>query len=261
VATDLPLHNGHPLGRVAPPKGFRSPFKRSLPRKLDPATWVEFELQDCPAKVLDQNGYGACNGFAAVTSLEIARWVAGLPHVDLSPWYVYAILCNGIDRGSIISDALKLLQDKGAPPNDYVPYGTIQPRKLSQKAHDNAGRFQTEVSATLDTFQEMMIATQLRRPFNFSIRVGAGFDDLDADGCPRLSPGVGNHAVAGGLGAKRARNGEWLIKAQNSWATRWGLNGYFWFRESHIRRQTYREAYCVAAVETDPENDTLPSVR
>jgi hypothetical protein len=261
VATDLPLHNGHPLGRVAPPKGFRSPFKTRPLRKLDPATWMEFEYEGSPVEVIDQNGYGACNGHAAITVEEWAMWIAGLPYVPLCPWYVYAILCNGVDRGSIISDAMKLMEERGAAPRGIVPYGTINPRKIPQKAHDHAKRFRTEVSATLDTFQEMMIATQLRRPFNFSIRVGAGFDDLDADGCPRLSPGVGNHAVAGGLGAKRARNGEWLIKAQNSWATRWGLNGYFWFRESHIRRQTYREAYCVAAVETDPQNDTLPSVR
>jgi hypothetical protein len=244
------------LGQVPPPEGYR--VHSGPPLLLLPEDqWQEFEIDD-PTEVKDQNGKGACNGHAAASSLELARWIAGQPNHPLSAWFIYAILCNGIDRGSNIGQALELLTATGTCLDGSVPYATINPRRLSAAARAEATRNRVEIGSMMTTFEELMTATQLRRPFNFSIRVGGGFDDLDADGCPRVSPGACNHAIAGGYGAKRGKDGRWLIKWKNSWATRWGLNGYAWIHAGHVKNARWFEAYCVAAATEDEGDDSTP---
>jgi hypothetical protein len=255
----LEIHVGpdgipRPLGHLASPGSVRlhAPPLAVLPE----SEWREFDLtaQPHPIRIKDQNGYGACNGHAAASSLEWARWIAGETHEDLSAWYVYAILCNGIDRGSMISDALELLRDRGTCPDGSVPHGTINPRRLSSEAHAQAPRFRIEIGAELRSFDEMMTATQLAQPFNYSIRVGGGFDNLDSDGVCGFSRGVGNHAVTGGLGAKKTAKHGWVILWQNSWGQRWGRSGYAWVSRRHVEEQGYFSAYLVRAVRFDPQD-------
>lgn len=245
-----------------------------LPRAIPESEWAEFDLVESAGveapKVLDQNGYGACNGFAAATALEWARWIAGLEPVPLSPWYVYAILCNGIDRGSSIAEALVLLSQRGTCPAALVPAGTINPRRLAQAAHAEAGRFRIELGARTATFAELMTATQLRKPFNFSVDAGGGmnragdFSQVDEEGVAGVPSGrrVGNHAVVGGLGAKRVRRGrfagQWAIRGQNSWGPRVQDGGRFWFVADHVEGQDWFDAYTVSAAAIDPSDPTNP---
>src|SRR5690606_13903366 len=139
-----------------------------------------------------------------------------------------------------------------------VEYGTIDPRRLPQQAHDAAPRFRIEIGEPLRSFREMMSATQLRKPFNFSVHVGGGFDRLDSDGVPGYSGGWGNHAVCGGLGAKKTSRHGWVILWQNSWSTRWGDNGFAWISERFIDDQGYFDAYTIDAVLDDPQDPTRP---
>lgn len=238
------------LGCFPSPFGYYLPSLGSLPL-VPPEKWQEFELET-PAKIKDQGQFGACNGHAAATSLEVARWIAGLNHVDLSAWYVYSILCGGWDRGSSIAEALTLLKQQGTCQDVLVDHGIINPVKLSQAAKADAGRFRIEIGYGLTGFESMMAATQLRKPFNFSIAVNSGFDQLDNDGCPQNRQGTNNHAVMGGLGAKRCRDGQWAIKCQNSWGVRWGWNGYFWIKQRNIGG-AYFDAYTIEAVTDDPQ--------
>jgi hypothetical protein len=258
--TRLDIHvtpDGHsrPLGnlpRTGPPPVSTAPLV-AIPE----GQWVEFD-EPTPAPVKDQDGYGACNGFAATTAFEQQRYVQGKPHVVVSPWYVYAILCNGIDRGSIIADALKLMADRGSPPDPLVPYGTIRPARLSADAHAQAKRFRIEIGRPIRNFAQLMTAVQLRRPCNFSVRVGAGFDRLDSHGVVGYSAGWGNHAVATAFGAKRTPNG-WALKFQNSWSARWGRAGFGYVTARHIDQQSWFDAYEIIAVEYDPTDPANPT--
>lgn len=250
------------LGHVPPvrPRMFAGV---SAIRTIPESEWQEFDLRDDPAyrvavPILDQNGKGACNGHAAASSLHCARYLAGQTPVKLSPWFVYSILCGGRDVGSNIGDALDLLSTKGTCRFESVPYATINPRVLTQSNYAEAARFKIEIGWKATTFAELMTLAQLRIPFNYSIRVGNSFNNLDSEGCPPVSPGPGNHAVFGGIAAKRMKNGKWKIGWDNSWKTMWGIDGSAWFREEHITYQSYFEAYGVVAPYDDPSDTTNP---
>lgn len=238
------------------PASLRMRARRTL-AAIPEKDWIEFSYEGMPVKVKDQGQFGACNGHAAATSHEIARWIAGLTHVDLSAWFVYAILCNGRDVGSSIAEALDLLRREGTCPESDVPWGTINPGRLSQQAHQHANRFRIEIGGSLRSFAEMMSATQQGRPGNFSICADS-FGRLDASGCPGYSRGPCNHAVTYGLGAKKDRDGKWMILCQNSWTPQWGLNGYFYIKDYHVDGAPYFDAYEVVAVENDPEDPDAP---
>ena len=222
--------------------------------------WKEFDLRDdlkYPIKIKDQNGKGACNGHAAASSLEIARYVSGADYVPLSPWLVYADLCNGWDVGSNIAEALVYLESKGTCTESLVPYGTINPSRIPANARTDAQRFKVEIGYRLNTFRDLCIASQLRMPFNFSVPVNSGFNTLDKYDRPQNRSGPHNHAVTGGVFMKRLPNGEWVIGMPNSWGVRWGRQGYCSIGERNVEGRGW-DAYCVSATVADPSN--LPPI-
>lgn len=238
---------------------FKLASGKQLP-DIPESQWKEFDLRDdpkYPVKIKDQNGKGACNGHAAASSLEIGRYISGVDHVPLSPWLVYADLCNGWDVGSSIAEALVYLEQNGTCTESMVAYATINPGKIPAGARLDAKRFKIEVGYRLDSFKDLCIATQLRMPFNFSVPVNSSFNTLDKDGVPGNRAGMHNHAVCGGMGMKRLPSGKWAILMQNSWGTQWGWNGYCWITERNVEGRGW-DAYCVAATVADPSN--LPPI-
>jgi hypothetical protein len=263
MADKLPTHTDHTgvvrtLGTLPPPPGLSVPAKRA-PIVLPESAWEEFDLEDAdPNPVKDQGQYGACTGHGTAQAMELARWVGGQPVAELSAWYVYAILCGGIDRGASIGEALNLVTARGTCLDASVPHGTINPRKLSAADTAEAARFKVEIGASLTSFAELMTAAQLRRPGCFSLHVGANFDNLTAEGGVGYSRGAGNHAIAFGYGAKRLKSGDWALKFKNSWTRQWSLNGYAWFTARHVDGQPYFEAYDLLAIAEDPADASNP---
>jgi hypothetical protein len=250
------------LGTLASPAG----LVRAMPGWaeagnpiLHEGEWVEFDIWPRYVKIKDQDGYGSCNGFAAALGLELARFVIGYEHVTLSPWYIYAPLCGGVDRGSSIADALRFLTAEGTCPDTLVPYGTIDPRRIPAEARAQAHRYKVLVGSVLRTWDEVMSAVQLRRPLNLSVHASGSFaTGLDADGVPPLVHGPGNHAVTIALGAKKSKKWGWIVKLANSWGTGVGKAGFWWISRAHVEAQQGFEAYQVAAAAGDPLDSDRP---
>jgi len=227
--------------------------------------WQEFDLTSDPSYPLvvkDQNGYGACNGHATATSMELSRWLHGQPHVPLSGWFPYAILCGGLDTGSTISEALSLIQKTGLAPETQVAYGTINPTKLTREAYDIATNYRCEIGIPLATWEEIMSAVQSRMcAVNLSVHVPRLFRwNLDGEGVVPAYRGGGNHAISAGHGAKKLKNGEWAIKWQNSWTNQWGDHGYAWYTRQHWELQSMREAWVIATPIESPMNTVPPII-
>lgn len=249
------------LGNHQSPPEYRTLNFAALP-DIPASEWREFDLTQTPGyplNVKDQGRFGACNGHAAASSLELARFIAGSKHFDLSAWLVYADLCRGIDQGSNIGQALVHLQDNGTCRDELVLHGTINPTRIMPAARTDALRFKIEIGYRLNTFRDLCIAAQLMQPFNFSVPVNTSFNQLDRDGCPINKPGAHNHAMAGGFGMKRLNDGQWAVKFLNSWGTVWGLSGYGWIKEKNVDGW-YQDAYSVQATMFDPENSPIAAI-
>lgn len=247
------------LGHV-PERGkprFAAPMAATMPR----SEWREFDVtaEDHPVPVKDQGQYGACNGHAAATSAEWARWLDGMTHAELSPWFVYAILCGGVDRGSNIGQALDLLRKAGTCRFGSLPWGTIDPNRINTATRAEAVNYRVELGESLPDFDAIMTAVQLRRPGNLSVRViRSDLFVVDDEGVVPVRRGAGDHAVAFVPAAKKLRNGEWAVKFQNSWTDAWGDGGYGWITRRHYDDQSYREAYSVVAPLDTPGDPTNP---
>jgi hypothetical protein len=218
----------------------------------------DFDRWPAQITIKDQNGRGACNGHATVTALEFARAMQGQPHVGLSAWYVYSILCGGWDRGSNILDALKLVQANGAAPESLVEYKLINPKRLTAEANKAALRFRLTIGRQLTTWDEILSAVALRRSLNLSIHVGTRFGSIDSEGVPGVGRGMGNHAVMCGGGIKTSPKWGKLIRMANSWSTAWGQNGFCWLSQAHIEGGSWFECFEVDAVSEDLVDDNNP---
>ena len=244
------------LNLIPSPPAFRAARPGGI--VLPPSEIADYDRWPAEVTIKDQGQYGACNGHATATAIEYARSVVGMTHVPLSAWYVYAILCNGWDRGSSISDALNQINDDGIAPESLVPWGTINPRQLTQSARQSASRFKAEYAASLTTWDEIVSAVALGQSLDLSVCVGGNFSSLDSEGVPPAYRGPGNHAVMVGGGIKTSRRWGKLVRMANSWGTAWGQKGFCWLAKAHIEAGRYFECYSVSAVYDDPQDTTNP---
>lgn len=242
------------LGNQLPPADLVLPVRGTLP-DIPESEWRPFDFRDdprYPVKLKKQGQYGACNGHAAASGEEDSRYIAGLPHVDLSAWLPYADMCRGYDRGSSIAEALVHLTNDGTCEERFVPWGTINPARISAEARENAKRYRVEIGYRITSFREMCIACQLRMPVNFSVPVNSSFNSLDAEGRPQNRAGWHNHAVQAGFAMAKTRDGGWKVGMRNSWGEEWGAKGFCWIDERNLQGSGF-DAYCLQAVESDPQ--------
>lgn len=220
--------------------------------------WEAFEDDPSWFQIKDQGQFGACNGHSDAECTETARHYAGMPHVPLSGFFDYALLCNGIDEGSGILDSIAMMTGYGVAPEALVPAGTIDPRNFTPDMMRAAKRFRCEVAASITTWDEFVSAVLLRMPVNASLRVGNNFNALDPDGVPGYERGAGNHSMSFWGGLKLTKQWGWVVRAANHWTPQWGWQGFAWMGEAHTLKSGFSEAFALRAVTDDPLDQTNP---
>ncbi len=223
---------------------------RVIPRN----EWSDVDMSHLVPKILDQDGQGACNAFAAVQTIHVLRKQVGLPFVELSPGNLYGRINGGVDRGSLISDAIKTLEKEGVCTAATVPPLKWQQRYWPSNWKEEAKRFRILEAWDCPSFDHLASAILLGFPVNLGILVGNNFNP-DRDGwIPDYRGGGGGHAMCGiGLAFHRSRN-TWGIKVANSWGERWGMGGFGWIPESYFKRTPFTDGWAVRGV-VDPMGD------
>jgi len=220
----------------------------------DPSTWKDCDLSEIVSiTIRNQGQYGSCTGHAGIAIEDLIRQKMGLEPVLLSCTFPYAHVNGGRDNGASVSSILKVLKEIGTCTHAECGTDQIYKQQIPQSAFKTAEKFKIEEAFLCRSFEEICEAINRGFPVAFGIMIGQNFNRLSAEGVAPLPDVIaGGHALAG-VGLKKQRGG-WLIKTQNSWGTRWGINGFCYLTRGHFDNMV--DAYAIMYA----NNTNLPPV-
>lgn len=222
------------------------------------AFWVKAADVFGDAWIKDQNGRGACAGYAAASALERARARRGLDYVELSGDGIYAAVNGGRDAGSGLENNMVWLRDNGIPRAVDVPRHEYRKSRIPAQAYEVAKRFRGFECFAIRS--ELELASALVAGFSAVIACHAGNGGRSPDGLIDWSNGVGNHSVV--MDDIRLRNKVWEFQIANSWGLRWGERGRGWLRwANHLSNPIkYHMFYAIRSTTDDPQGDNPPAL-
>jgi hypothetical protein len=218
------------VGVTRTPPGLVGAFRRygNNNTLLSDAECSPFEIKSFPMLIEDQGQTSACNAHATKSGIEASRFAQGMsPYVRLDPWSFYALLCNGRDVGSSITEALKLAESFGVAPWGTLPRLSFDPWRIPPSASPAAAANKLQLGEEITTRQELLTAVVRQEPVNLSICVGDHFDELSSTGLVTLGNGPCNHSIIVRFGLRINAAGRFELLWQQSWGV-WGINGQAW---------------------------------
>lgn len=204
-------------------------FRLSTIEPILAATPTEVDLSERAGPVYDQDGLGSCTGQATAGLFRFVDRQQG--GVDLNPSrlqiYYDARAIRGwtmVDSGAYIRDALSVVHNIGAAPEELWPYDVSRfAEKPTVEAYSKAE--QALVYLRVDqTALAMQSCLASGFPFVIGFSVYENFE-VGSDGIAPMPGGklLGGHAVL--VVGYSKTTGRW--KAMNSWSDEWGNAGFF----------------------------------
>lgn len=209
------------------------------------------------AHINDQGRTSSCVGQGSDAGMEMVWQQMGNAPVDFDAYFVYGLVNGGRDAGGMISNALMALKQYGACPTGLLPRGVMFSNQFPPEAFEAAKRFRLSMAFKCNTFDEICQAINVGFCCPLGIMVGDNFPQIDEDGvAPLPAGGGGGHCILG-VGIKMHPQYGWVIKIQNSWGKRFGMDGYCYLRREHFRQMS-PDAFAIQAAFDDPQ-DTNPA--
>ena len=211
--------------------------------------------------IKDQNGFGACQGFASAGAVTRARIRRGLTRVDLSGAYAYSLVNGGRDSGSQLESGMRACAERGYASEALVGNRSIYRGQYdTAKADADAARYKAFEVYAVRTEIELFSALALGFDCVVAVHANDGFMRLDSRGVAGGGQGRGNHSVSSdGLTFDR----ELIADGYNSWAVRYGdagRMGLTW--NQHFANTTpYHVFYAIRSATDDPSGENPPPVK
>jgi len=219
--------------------------------------WVDRDYAHYNAPILDQGQRGSCTGQGGVSAFWRQWLILGRTPREFSACYIYGNINGGRDAGAIVSDVMTTLMSKGVCLLSEVPEGMIYRRSFPSSADATAQRFRVARAYHCATFDELGSALQRGFMVVFGIMVGGSFGNLDSEGVAPVG-GMGGHCLMA-CGMKKSSRHGWILHTQNSWGTRWGLNGYCYLTEKHFTSVWGGlDAFAIQDIHADPQEPDMP---
>lgn len=209
--------------------------------------------------IKDQNGRGACAGYAAASALERAFWRRTGKRTIFSGDGIYAAVNGGRDRGSLLEDNMEWLRDHGIPLEKDVPRHEYIKSRIPASAYETAKRFRGFECYAIRT--EMELASAVAADLDVVVAVHAGNGGRSPDGLIDWSNGVGNHSVV--IDDIRYRNNILEFETPNSWGLNWGQRGRGWLQwRRHLSNPVQHHMfYAIRSTLDDPHGNNPPPVK
>lgn len=213
--------------------------------------------------IKDQNGRGACQGYASAGALERARVLRGLEHVALSGDFAYALVNGGRDSGSHLGNGMKAGEQTG-----YCTEGLILAKGLRheyrlsnfpQECRTEAARFKGFEGYHARTEQALYTGIALGFVAVVAVQAG-GSGGLDQYELVQWGNGPGNHAVGADDLVYDTRLGDFKLDHFNSWGRRWGRSGrsYLNYKRHFQQSIGVHTFYLFRSTMDDPQGDNPP---
>ncbi len=225
-------------------------------RLIPESDWIEkdFVTPLGTDYINNQQNCSGCTGWSAAQAQMRMRAIRGLPFVKLSGAFIYALINGGHDNGSVITDAMAILQTIGVCEQSEFDYPHIFEKQIPPSAYESAKKNRMVGTIKIDNFDECVTALMMNMIPQFPICVGNNFDHFSGDGVAGLTnSSQGNHSVHGaGL---RKVNRIWYIVMGNTWGP-WGpfKNGTVLLSRAHVDNCAYsNDGYAHADAQWSPQ--------
>lgn len=218
-----------------------------------------------PDRIKDQDGRGACQGYASAYLEEKVRELDGQESVILSGDFSYSLVNGGRDRGSQLIDGFEAGMEIGYCPEDTPGLVRWEYRKsrMPRAAFEAAPRFRGHEGFVCRTEQEFTSAIAYGWVGVVAVHVAGAYSQLDRYGVSRGGNGVGNHAVCVDDVIWDAQLGLFKFDSPNSWRTTWGDNGrcYYTFAKHFARTIQTHKFYVFPSATIDSQGKNPPPLR
>lgn len=209
--------------------------------------------------IKDQDGIGACQGYASASCIERCRFESGQVHVKLSGDFAYSLVNGGVDRGSALSAGMRAATDTGYAPESTPGLRRYEYRKnrMPQAAFEAAKRFKGLEGYRVRS--ELELASALCQNFYAVVAVHAArnYGSMNQHGISMGPNGRGNHAVCIDEVVYDRQFGGFKFDQPNSWGTRWGDGGRIfltWDGQLRVTNQNHA-FYVFPSAVVDPQQD------
>lgn len=208
--------------------------------------------------ILDQRSSSGCTGFSAAHALMRLRVMRGMTFQKLSGAFVYSQINGGHDNGSVIVEALKVLENQGTCLESEFNFPHLFDKEVPQQSRETAKRFRLLMGLTFDTVEEGATALQLGYLIQGPMQVGPPFEKF-VNGVAGFSKGYGNHS--GSFDGMDFIDGKWCFDFPNTWGGLWGPyhNGRCYISEQAFAGQGGSDdSYVLIDAAYDPQDPNLP---
>lgn len=231
-------------------------FGSNMAAPLDPSQWMEIDLSWYKNPIWDQAMTSSCVGQGTTAGMQICYMQSGRPLTEFNPYFCYGLINGGRDAGAMISDGLKALMQYGTCFKADLQPGMMFRNQFPQKAFDNAKRFKLVQAYKCGNFNDICSAITLGFVCPLGIYVDQNFSRLDGEGVAGMPSSMqgGGHCILG-MGLKKSSRYGWLIKIQNSWGHRFGINGYAYIHRGHFQKMN-PDAFAIQSIMDDPQDNT-----
>jgi hypothetical protein len=230
---------------------------------FDRKDWQEISRRDADKTfgTFDQAQHGSCVGNGWTWAAMMARLVAGMKAVILSPGWFYSLINGNQDEGAVISDGIAAGMGVGWCLFSTVGQDPIYQRQMPAQARAETARFKLAKAYQPTSYADIITGLLMPKPLIpvYGYMVGNNFENFDRYGVAGHARGRGNHCNAAD-GVVRLPDGRWVLDDKNSWGGRWGPfgNGRVYIDEDHLYANGDQPDVCMVECIADDPTDPGP---